>query len=133
MHAASAFPGSRARTGYPHRTLVVVATALAVALSLGVLPVTRTMAWRLAAMALVAGASLIAWVSYIDAFLNQRILPAVSRELLARMAAGSVPAGIRLSMATEGNLTIDFIGRNDQQDDSSVTLYGQVPAADVAI
>ncbi|KVU93433.1 ClpV1 family T6SS ATPase [Burkholderia ubonensis] len=49
----------------------------------------------------------------VDAFLNQRILPTVSRELLARMAAGAVPAKIVLSSSAEGNLTIDFIDRDD--------------------
>jgi type VI secretion system protein VasG len=45
----------------------------------------------------------------VDAFLNQRILPSVSRELLARMAARSAPAKILLSSSAEGNLTIDFL------------------------
>jgi type VI secretion system protein VasG len=45
----------------------------------------------------------------VDAFLNQRILPTVSRELLARMAGGTTPARIVLSNSTEGNLTIDFV------------------------
>jgi type VI secretion system protein VasG len=49
----------------------------------------------------------------VDAFLNQRILPAVSRELLSRMAEGSMPAGISLSMSGEGNLVIDFIAQGD--------------------
>ncbi|KVU67600.1 ClpV1 family T6SS ATPase [Burkholderia ubonensis] len=49
----------------------------------------------------------------VDAFLNQRILPTVSRELLARMAAGAAPAKIVLSSSAEGNLTIDFIDRDD--------------------
>ncbi|HDR8858632.1 TPA: type VI secretion system ATPase TssH [Burkholderia territorii] len=49
----------------------------------------------------------------VDAFLNQRILPTISRELLARMAAGLVPAKIVLSSSVEGNLTIDFIDRDD--------------------
>jgi type VI secretion system protein VasG len=48
----------------------------------------------------------------VDAFLNQRILPAVSRELLARMAAGTTPAKIVLSSSAEGNLTIDFVDRD---------------------
>ncbi|MBC8750996.1 MULTISPECIES: type VI secretion system ATPase TssH [Paraburkholderia] len=47
----------------------------------------------------------------VDAFLNQRILPTVSRELLARMASGIAPAKILLSSSPEGNLTIDFIDR----------------------
>jgi type VI secretion system protein VasG len=52
----------------------------------------------------------------VDAFINQRILPALSRELLARMAEGLLPAEIRLSMPPspqDGNLVIDFIGRSD--------------------
>jgi type VI secretion system protein VasG len=51
----------------------------------------------------------------VDAFINQRILPALSRELLARMAEGLLPAEIRLSMppSQDGNLVIDFIGRSD--------------------
>ncbi|MGU7770301.1 type VI secretion system ATPase TssH [Burkholderia sp. MR1-5-21] len=49
----------------------------------------------------------------VDVFLNQRILPTVSRELLARMAAGAAPAKIVLSSSAEGNLTIDFVDRDD--------------------
>jgi type VI secretion system protein VasG len=49
----------------------------------------------------------------VDAFLNQRVLPAVSRELLTRMAAGSAPAKILLSSSTEGNLTIDFVDHGE--------------------
>ncbi len=49
----------------------------------------------------------------VDAFLNQRILPAVSRELLARMASGALPAKIALSSSDEGNLTIDFVDGDD--------------------
>ncbi|MBV8260218.1 MAG: type VI secretion system ATPase TssH, partial [Paraburkholderia sp.] len=45
----------------------------------------------------------------VDAFLNQRILPTVSRELLTRMAGGTTPAKIVLSSPAEGNLTIDFV------------------------
>ena len=48
----------------------------------------------------------------VDAFLNQRILPAVSRELLARMAGGLLPAEIRLSMTPDESLVIDFIDRH---------------------
>jgi type VI secretion system protein VasG len=44
----------------------------------------------------------------VDAFLNQRVLPAVSRELLTRMASGKAPARITLSSSDEGGLTIDF-------------------------
>jgi type VI secretion system protein VasG len=45
----------------------------------------------------------------IDAFIHQRILPAVARELLERIAVGAAPAQVRLSASPEGNLTIDFI------------------------
>jgi type VI secretion system protein VasG len=44
----------------------------------------------------------------VDAFLNQRILPTVARELLTRMASGAAPARIALSSSPDGNLTIDF-------------------------
>lgn len=50
----------------------------------------------------------------VDALLDQRILPTVSRELLGRMANGSVPAEIRLSDSLEGNLTINFVDRGDE-------------------
>ncbi|MFM0652926.1 type VI secretion system ATPase TssH [Paraburkholderia sediminicola] len=69
----------------------------------------------------------------VDAFLNQRILPAVSRELLTRMANGSAPAEIRLSMSAEGNLIIDFVDRADGEHDASVTLYRHVPATEASI
>lgn len=45
----------------------------------------------------------------VDAFLNERILPSVSRELLTRMSAGNAPERIILSSSAEGNLTIDFL------------------------
>ncbi|RQU83823.1 type VI secretion system ATPase TssH [Burkholderia cenocepacia] len=45
----------------------------------------------------------------VDAFLNQRVLPVVSRELLARMASGITPRQISLSATAEGALTIDFV------------------------
>jgi type VI secretion system protein VasG len=48
----------------------------------------------------------------VDAFLDQRILPTVSRELLTRMATGVVPAEIHLASSEEGNLTIEFIDRD---------------------
>ncbi len=48
----------------------------------------------------------------IDDFLDQRILPTVSRELLTRMASGAAPAEIRLAYSEEGNLTIEFIDRD---------------------
>jgi type VI secretion system protein VasG len=50
----------------------------------------------------------------VDALFNQHILPAVSRELLGRMATGSAPAEIRLSSSPEGNLAIDFVDRGDE-------------------
>ncbi|RQR21007.1 type VI secretion system ATPase TssH, partial [Burkholderia sp. Bp9143] len=53
----------------------------------------------------------------VDAFLNQRILPTVSRELLARMASGTTPAKIALSSSAEGNLTIDFVDRDETAPD----------------
>ncbi|CAE6867094.1 Protein ClpV1 [Paraburkholderia aspalathi] len=68
----------------------------------------------------------------VDAFLNQRILPAVSRELLARMADGLAPAEIRLSISADGNLTIDFVDRADGEHDASVTLYRHVPATEAS-
>jgi type VI secretion system protein VasG len=49
----------------------------------------------------------------VDAFLNQRLLPEVSRELLARMAHGVATAKIALSGSPEGNLTIDFVDAED--------------------
>ncbi|SAK68084.1 protease associated ATPase ClpB [Caballeronia catudaia] len=49
----------------------------------------------------------------IDAFLDQRILPTVSRELLERMASGAAPAEIRLAQPEEGNLTIEFTDRSE--------------------
>ncbi|AFT85311.1 Protein ClpV1 [Paraburkholderia phenoliruptrix] len=49
----------------------------------------------------------------VDAFLNQRILPTVSGELLARMASGAVPATITLSSSAERGLTIDFVDRDE--------------------
>ncbi|CAB3793405.1 Protein ClpV1 [Paraburkholderia caffeinitolerans] len=49
----------------------------------------------------------------VDAFLNQRILPTISRELLTRMASGAAPARITLSSSPDDNLTIDFIDRGD--------------------
>ncbi|HIC7207791.1 type VI secretion system ATPase TssH [Burkholderia stabilis] len=45
----------------------------------------------------------------VDAFLNQRVLPIVSRELLGRMASGITPRQILLSATAEGSLTIDFV------------------------
>jgi len=62
----------------------------------------------------------------VDAFLNQRVLPAVSRELLARMAGGMPPAEIRLSMSDDGNLTIDFVEHRD-------ALSAGVSANDAAV
>jgi type VI secretion system protein VasG len=69
----------------------------------------------------------------VDAFLNQRILPAVSRELLARMANGKAPAGIRLSMSAEGDLTIDFVERDDGEHDASVAPELHAADADASL
>ena len=60
----------------------------------------------------------------VDAFLNQRILPNVSRELLARMAGGVTPARITLSSSAEGNVTIDFVDRDAPHEAAS-----EAPAA----
>lgn len=49
----------------------------------------------------------------VDAFLNERILPSVSRELLTRMASGTAPARILLSSSAQGNLTIDFVDHGE--------------------
>ncbi|MDR3098915.1 MAG: hypothetical protein LBV73_17810 [Paraburkholderia sp.] len=54
----------------------------------------------------------------VDAFLNHRVLPTVSRELLTRMASGTTPARIVLSSSAEGSLTIDFV---DQAEPVAVT------------
>ena len=48
----------------------------------------------------------------VDAFLNQRVLPSVSRELLTCMAGGAAPARITLSSSADGGLTIDFVDRD---------------------
>ncbi|WP_321789943.1 type VI secretion system ATPase TssH [Burkholderia pyrrocinia] len=45
----------------------------------------------------------------VDAFLNQRVLPVMSRALLERMASGTAPRQILLSATAEGSLTIDFV------------------------
>lgn len=45
----------------------------------------------------------------IDAFLNQQVLPAVSRELLTRMLSDELPGKIRLSYSEQNQLIIDFI------------------------
>ncbi|KVH78526.1 hypothetical protein WJ41_03850 [Burkholderia ubonensis] len=45
----------------------------------------------------------------VDAFINQRILPTVSRELLTRMASGITPHAIDLSADTGGKMTINFV------------------------
>ncbi|HEF5787004.1 ClpV1 family T6SS ATPase [Burkholderia multivorans] len=49
----------------------------------------------------------------VDAFVNQRILPTIARELLARMAVGAMPAAITLASAANGNLTIDFVDHGE--------------------
>ena len=65
----------------------------------------------------------------VDALLNQRILPTVSRELLGRMATGSAPAEIRLSGSPEGNLTIDFVDRGNEVAGKPVSEQASVNAA----
>jgi type VI secretion system protein VasG len=57
----------------------------------------------------------------VDAFLNQRILPSVSRELLTRLASGTSPTKILLSSSAEGNLTIEFVDPGDRDHDGSRT------------
>ncbi|WP_296651598.1 type VI secretion system ATPase TssH [Paraburkholderia sp.] len=49
----------------------------------------------------------------VDAFLNRRVLPAVSRELLARMASGTPTAQILLSSSADGTLTLHFVDRGE--------------------
>ncbi|MDR5827232.1 type VI secretion system ATPase TssH [Caballeronia sp. LP006] len=49
----------------------------------------------------------------VDTFLDQRILPTVSRELLTRMATGTTPAEVRLASSEGGNLTIEFVDRGE--------------------
>jgi type VI secretion system protein VasG len=66
----------------------------------------------------------------VDAFLNQRLLPTVSRELLAGMAHGTAPAKIALSRSPEGNLTIDFIDPDHRDRDASVTYSHHTAIAD---
>lgn len=65
----------------------------------------------------------------VDAFLNQRVLPAVSRELLARMANGAAPATIALSSSAEGNPMIEFVDSVDSDSDASVIYHGHTPAS----
>jgi len=45
----------------------------------------------------------------VDAFLNQRVLPTLARELLARMVGGTPPAQIVLSSSAAGSLAMDFV------------------------
>ncbi|KWF63754.1 type VI secretion system ATPase TssH [Burkholderia pseudomultivorans] len=56
----------------------------------------------------------------VDAFVNQRILPTIARELLARMAVGARPAAITLSRSLNGSLTIDFADRAETADSHPV-------------
>ncbi|AIO31042.1 type VI secretion ATPase, ClpV1 family [Burkholderia cenocepacia] len=56
----------------------------------------------------------------VDAFVNQRILPTIARELLARMAVGARPAAITLSRSVNGSLTIDFADRAETADSNPV-------------
>jgi type VI secretion system protein VasG len=55
----------------------------------------------------------------VDAFLNQRVLPVVSHELLARMAEDVIPRKILLSAAADGTMTIDFIDIPSAVDDGA--------------
>ncbi|WP_174918906.1 type VI secretion system ATPase TssH [Burkholderia lata] len=55
----------------------------------------------------------------VDAFLNQRVLPVVSHELLARMAEGVTPREILLSAAPDGTMTIDFVDVPSAADDGA--------------
>ncbi|CAG2307762.1 MULTISPECIES: type VI secretion system ATPase TssH [Burkholderia] len=55
----------------------------------------------------------------VDAFLNQRVLPALSHELLVRMASDSAPRRIALSVTAEGALTIDFVDASTAADDAA--------------
>jgi len=64
----------------------------------------------------------------VDAFINQRILPPVSRELLARMAEGLLPVEIRLSMSQDDNLVIDFIDRSDALASAEASIDDPVAA-----
>jgi type VI secretion system protein VasG len=57
----------------------------------------------------------------VDAFLNQRVLPAVSRELLTRMAGGSLPVECRLSIAADESLVIDFLDRHSAPSSANAT------------
>ena len=67
----------------------------------------------------------------VDAFLNQRVLPAVSRELLARMASGALPVQIRLASSPEGNLTIDFVDAPEgSADEGEADAAASTEAAD---
>ncbi|CAB3710492.1 hypothetical protein LMG27174_04210 [Paraburkholderia rhynchosiae] len=68
----------------------------------------------------------------VDAFLNQRILPTVSRELLSRMANGEASAEIRLSGSPDGALTIDFVDRGDAFAAAVAPMSDAVPAGDGA-
>ncbi|MEX3962117.1 type VI secretion system ATPase TssH [Paraburkholderia sp. EG286B] len=60
----------------------------------------------------------------VDAFLNQHVLPAVSRELLTRMASGTSPAQIVLSSSAEGGLTIDFVDQAEPVAATTETTSG---------
>lgn len=57
----------------------------------------------------------------IDAFINQQILPVISRELLARLASGAVPKKITLTLSEDGQLNIDF--SEDECDSLDRTLH----------
>jgi type VI secretion system protein VasG len=57
----------------------------------------------------------------VDAFLNQRVLPAVSHELLTRMAGGSLPVECRLSITADESLVIDFLDRHSAPSSANAT------------
>lgn len=62
----------------------------------------------------------------IDAFINQQILPAVSRGLLARLASGGAPMGIDLSLSAEGQLDIEFVERESETHEAACGNSGAV-------
>ncbi len=83
------------RSGYPYRTLVALATMLAMAIALAVLPVGIGLAWGLAGAALALGAALIAWRTF---NFRHRIEPdSVVLAALARSMA-SLPESLRTRM-----------------------------------
>lgn len=57
----------------------------------------------------------------VDAFIHQQILPSVSRELLTRLAEGGKPSVVTLSIATDGQLNIEFVENECDADDPALT------------